>query len=172
MACSPLEQFAIVPSIPKWIHKFHTSKKESILYTTPDYPFQFLWFLRYHTNTRLEISIDIRGVDYPSPERRFKVVYNSPSIRYNLCIRVQIGVDEITSASSVISTSPSAGRWEREMWDMFGLYFSNYPDLRRIPTDYGSEGHSLRKDFPSSGYVEVRHDDLDKRVVSEPMEMA
>ena len=127
--------------------------------------------MRCHINTRLGISIDIRGVDYPSQERRFGVIYNLPSIQFNSCIRIRIGVDEITSASSVISISPSAGRWEREVWDTFGLHSSNYHDLRRILTDYGFEGHPLRKDFPLSGYAEVRYDDSEKRVVSEPVEM-
>jgi len=127
--------------------------------------------LKYHTNTRFQVLIDICGVDYPSRERRFEVVFNLPSIHYNLRIRVQTGLNEITPAGSAVSLYPSAGWWEREVWDMFGVSFSNHPDLRRISTDYGFEGHPLRKDFPSSGYVEVRYDDSEKRVVSEPMEM-
>lgn len=171
MTCGPLEEFAIVLLVPKRIHRFLTSKKENILCATPDYLFQLLWFLRCHINTRFGISIDIRGVDYPSQERRFGVVYNLPSIQYNSCICIRIGVDEITSASSVISISPSAGWWEREVWDTSGLHSCNYHDLRRILTDYGFEGHPLRKDFPLSGYAEVRYDDSEKRVVSEPVEM-
>uniref|UniRef100_D8FRQ1 NADH dehydrogenase [ubiquinone] iron-sulfur protein 3 n=1 Tax=Asplenium nidus TaxID=29642 RepID=D8FRQ1_ASPND len=171
MTCSPLEQFAIVPLVPKRIHRFRTSKKENILCATPDYLFQLPWFLRCHTNTRFGILIDICGVDYPSQKRRFGVVYNLLSIQYNSRIRIRIGVDEITPVSSVISIFPSAGWWEREVWDMFGLIFSHHHDLRRILTDYGFEGHPLRKDFPLSGYAEVRYDDSEKRVVSEPVEM-
>lgn len=100
-----------------------------------------------------------------------EVVYNLLSTRYNSRIRVQTSADEVTRISSVVSLFPSAGWWEREVWDMFGVYFSNHPDLRRILTDYGFEGHPLRKDFPLSGYVEVRYDDSEKRVVSEPIEM-
>ncbi|KAL0307643.1 UNVERIFIED_CONTAM: NADH dehydrogenase [ubiquinone] iron-sulfur protein 3 [Sesamum angustifolium] len=111
------------------------------------------------------------GVDYPSRKRRFEVVYNLLSTRYNSRIRVQTSADEVTRISPVVSPFPSAGRWEREVWDMFGVSSINHPDLRRISTDYGFEGHPLRKDLPLSGYVEVRYDDPEKRVVSEPIEM-
>ena len=147
------------------------SEHENISYTNTDYPFQLLWSPKYHTYTRSQVSIDIRGVDYPSRKRRFEVVHNSPSTRYNPRIRVQTSVDEITRISPVVSPSPSAGRWEREVWDTSGVYLINHPDLRRVLTDYGFEGHPSRKDFPLSGYVEVRYDDPEKRVVSEPIEM-
>ncbi|KAH8963105.1 hypothetical protein BDL97_05G134700, partial [Sphagnum fallax] len=162
---------SLIATLPKWIHQFQKSKHENILYTNPDYLFQLLWFLKYHTNTRFQVLIDICGVDHPSRKRRFEVVYNLLSIQYNSRIRVQSSVDEITPICSIVSIFPSASWWEREVWDMFGVYFSNHPDLRRILTDYGFEGHPLRKDFPLSGYVEVRYDDSEKRVVSEPIEM-
>nr|YP_010963523.1 NADH dehydrogenase subunit 9 [Rhodobryum laxelimbatum]UXX50367.1 NADH dehydrogenase subunit 9 [Rhodobryum laxelimbatum] len=162
---------SLIATLPKWIHQFQKSKHENILYTNPDYLFQLLWFLKYHTNTRFQVLIDIRGVDYPSRKQRFEVVYNLLSIQYNSRIRVQTSVDEITPICSAVDIFPSAGWWEREVWDMFGVYFSDHPDLRRILTDYGFEGHPLRKDFPLSGYVEVRYDDSEKRVVSEPIEM-
>uniref|UniRef100_A0A075D3J5 NADH dehydrogenase [ubiquinone] iron-sulfur protein 3 n=1 Tax=Bartramia pomiformis TaxID=52976 RepID=A0A075D3J5_BARPO len=162
---------SLIATLPKWIHQFQKSKHENILYTNPDYLFQLLWFLKYHTNTRFQVLIDICGVDYPSRKQRFEVVYNLLSIQYNSRIRVQTNVDEITPICSAVNIFPSAGWWEREVWDMFGVYFSNHPDLRRILTDYGFEGHPLRKDFPLSGYVEVRYDDSEKRVVSEPIEM-
>lgn len=155
----------------RWVQKMERSEHENVLYTETDYLFQLLWFLKSHTHTRFQVLIDICGVDYPSRRRRFEVVYNLLSTRYNSRIRVQTSVDEITRISSVVSLFPSAGWWEREVWDMFGVYFINHPDLRRILTDYGFEGHPLRKDFPLSGYVEVRYDDSEKRVVSEPIEM-
>ena len=139
--------------------------------TNTDYPFQLLCFLKLHTYTRVQVSIDICGVDHPSRKRRFEVVYNLLSTRYNSCIRVQTSADEVTRISPVVSPFPSAGRWEREVWDMFGVSSINHPDLRRISTDYGFEGHPLRKDLPLSGYVEVLYDDPEKRVVSEPIEM-
>jgi NADH dehydrogenase (ubiquinone) Fe-S protein 3 len=162
---------SLIATLPKWIHQFRKSKHENIFYTNPDYLFQLLWFLKYHTNTRFQVLIDICGVDYPSRKQRFEVVYNLLSIQYNSRIRVQTSVDEITQICSAVNIFPSAGWWEREVWDMFGVYFSDHPDLRRILTDYGFEGHPLRKDFPLSGYVEVRYDDSEKRVVSEPIEM-
>lgn len=155
----------------RWVHKMERSEHENVLYADTDYPFQLLWFPKSHTHTRSQVLIDIRGVDYPSRERRFEAVHNLPSTRYNPRIRVQTSVDEITRISPVVSPFPSAGRWEREVWDMSGVYSINHPDLRRILTDYGFEGHPLRKDSPLSGYVEVRYDDSEKRVVSEPIEM-
>nr|QXE43915.1 NADH dehydrogenase subunit 9 [Ephedra przewalskii] len=135
-------------------------------------PLPLLWFPKAHTYTRFLVLIDIRGVDYPSRTRRFAVVYNSTSTRYSPRICVQTCVDEITRISPVVRPFPSACWWEREVWDMFGVYSINHPDLRRILTDYGFDGHPLRKDSPISGYVEVRYDDPDKRVVSaEPIEI-
>nr|QXE43863.1 NADH dehydrogenase subunit 9 [Cunninghamia lanceolata]BDG69829.1 NADH dehydrogenase subunit 9 [Cunninghamia lanceolata var. konishii] len=155
----------------RWVHKMERSEHENVSYTETDYPFQLPWFPKSHTHTRSQVLIDIRGVDYPSRRRRFEAVHNSPSTRYNPRIRVQTSVDEITRISPVVSPFPSAGRWEREVWDMSGVYSINHPDLRRILTDHGFEGHPLRKDSPLSGYVEVRYDDPEKRVVSEPIEM-
>lgn len=155
----------------KWVQKMERSEHGNRFDTKTDYLFQLLCFLKLHTYTRVQVLIDICGVDYPSRKRRFEVVYNLLSTRYNSRIRVQTSADEVTRISSVVSLFPSAGWWEREVWDMFGVSFINHPDLRRILTDYGFEGHPLRKDFPLSGYVEVRYDDPEKRVVSEPIEM-
>ncbi|WZY88437.1 hypothetical protein YC2023_045172 [Brassica napus] len=155
----------------KWVKKMERSEHGNRSDTNMDYLFQLLCFLKLHTYTRVQVLIDICGVDHPSRKRRFEVVYNLLSTRYNSRIRVQTSADEVTRISPVVSLFPSAGRWEREVWDMFGVSFINHPDLRRISTDYGFEGHPLRKDLPLSGYVEVRYDDPEKRVVSEPIEM-
>ncbi|KAE8725289.1 NADH dehydrogenase iron-sulfur protein 3 [Hibiscus syriacus] len=155
----------------KWVKKMERSEHGNRSDTNTDYLFQLLCFLKLHTYTRVQVSIDICGVDHPSRKRRFEVVYNLLSTRYNSRIRVQTSADEVTRISPVVSIFPSAGRWEREVWDMFGVSSINHPDLRRISTDYGFEGHPLRKDLPLSGYVEVRYDDPEKRVVSEPIEM-
>ncbi|KAC9268293.1 hypothetical protein E3N88_46059 [Mikania micrantha] len=155
----------------KWVKKMERSEHGNSSDTNTDCPFQLLCFLQLHTYTRVQVSIDICGVDHPSRKRRFEVVYNLLSTRYNSRIRVQTSADEVTRISPVVSPFPSAGRWEREVWDMFGVSSINHPDLRRISTDYGFEGHPLRKDLPLSGYVEVRYDDPEKRVVSEPIEM-
>ena len=163
---------SLILALPKWIVRAQIEKHENILHVHAESIWALLYFLKHHTNTRFEILVDVCGVDYPSRKHRFEVVYNLLSVQYNSRIRVQTSVDEITPISSVVSIFSSAGWWEREVWDMFGVYFSNHPDLRRILTDYGFEGHPLRKDFPLSGYLEVRYDDSEKRVVSEPIELA
>lgn len=163
---------SLLTILPKWINKFHFSKKEAIFFVDANFCEPFLFFLKNHSNARYRVLIDVCGVDYPSRKQRFEIVYNLLSIQYNSRIRIQTNVDEITPMNSVVNIFPSAGWWEREVWDMFGVYFTNHPDLRRILTDYGFEGHPLRKDFPLSGYSEVRYDDSEKRVVSEPIELA
>jgi NADH dehydrogenase (ubiquinone) Fe-S protein 3 len=163
---------SLITALPKWIYRAKISKNESVLYVNAEFLFPLLCFLKNHTNTRFRVLIDICGVDYPSRKQRFEVVYNLLSVQYNGRIRILTSVDEITPINSLVSLFPAAGWWEREVWDMFGVYFSNHPDLRRILTDYGFEGHPLRKDFPLSGYLEVRYDDSEKRVVSEPIELA
>ena len=161
----------LLATIPQWVRKFQFSKRETILFVDPEYLYPVLFFLKNHGNTRFRLLVDVCGVDYPSRKQRFEIVYNLLSIQYNMRIRVQTSVNEITPIASAVPIFPSAGWWEREVWDMFGVYFTNHPDLRRILTDYGFEGHPLRKDFPLSGYLEVRYDDSEKRVVSEPIEM-
>lgn len=130
-----------------------------------------LKFLRDDTNCQFKCLMDICGVDFPERDERFEVVYNLLSLNHNLRVRVVLGTDEETPVPSVTSVFSSAGWWEREAWDLFGVYFSDHPDLRRILTDYGFEGHPLRKDFPLTGYVEMRYDDEQKRVVYEPVSL-
>jgi NADH-quinone oxidoreductase subunit C len=115
--------------------------------------------------------IDLCGVDYPEREPRFDVVYHLLSLRHNQRIRVKVQTDEATPVPSVVSVFSTAGWFEREAWDMYGILFADHPDLRRLLTDYGFEGHPLRKDFPLTGYVELRYDDEQKRVVYEPVRM-
>lgn len=115
--------------------------------------------------------IDLTAVDYPLREQRFDVVTHFLSPRHNRRIRVKCATDEETPVPSLTSVFPSADWFEREAWDMFGVAFDGHPDLRRMLTDYGFDGHPLRKDFPMSGYVEVRWDDEQKRVVTEPVKL-
>jgi NADH-quinone oxidoreductase subunit C len=115
--------------------------------------------------------IDLCGVDYPGREKRFDVVYHLLSPRHNRRIRVKVQADEMTPVPSIITVFPSANWFEREAYDLYGILFSGHPDLRRILTDYGFEGHPLRKDFPLTGFVEVRYDDEQKRVVYEPVKL-
>ena len=128
-----------------------------------------LTFLRDDTNCAFKVLVDLCGVDYPEREDRFEVVYNLLSTKLNQRIRVKIATDEATPVPSVSEVFHSAGWYEREAWDLYGIFFSDHPDLRRLLTDYGFEGHPLRKDFPLTGYVEVRYDAEQKRVVYEPV---
>ncbi|CAL1270219.1 unnamed protein product [Larinioides sclopetarius] len=139
---------------------------------SPDGVIPVLTFLKDHHLAQFESLVDIAGVDVPTREYRFEIVYNLLSLRYNARIRVKTYTDELTPIDSACDVYKAANWYEREIWDMFGVYFANHPDLRRILTDYGFEGHPFRKDFPLSGYVEVRYDDEVKRVVVEPLELA
>ena len=129
-----------------------------------------LTYLRDDVNCQFKQLLDLCGVDYPEREERFEVVYNLLSMPHNLRIRVKVTTagDPVPSVTGVFST---AGWFERECWDMYGVAFEGNPDLRRILTDYGFEGHPLRKDFPLTGFVEIRYDDEKKRVVYEPVKM-
>ncbi len=115
--------------------------------------------------------IDICGADYPGRERRFDVVYHLLSPRYNARIRIKVEADETTPVPSAIGVFPAANWYEREVYDLYGVLFSGHPDLRRILTDYGFDGHPLRKDFPVTGFVEVRYDEEQRRVVYEPVKL-
>ena len=130
---------------------------------------QALTYLRDADNLKFSILIDACGADYPEREKRFDVVYHLLSMTKNLRCRVKVQTDEDTAVPSVTSVYPAADWYERETFDMYGVFFSDHPDLRRILTDYGFHGHPLRKDFPMTGYVEVRYDDELKRVVYEPV---
>ena len=130
-----------------------------------------LTFLRDDDQCGFTCLVDVCGVDWPQRERRFEVVYNLLSVRLNLRIRVKLETDAQTPVPTATGVFPSAGWYEREAWDLFGIYFSDHPDLRRLLTDYGFEGHPLRKDFPLTGHVEVRYDDEQKRVVYEPVKL-
>ena len=128
-------------------------------------------FLRDDSACHFEMLIDICGVDYPEREPRFDMVYHLLSISNNMRIRVKAGVEEEAAVPSVSGLYSTAGWFEREVWDLLGIYITNHPDLRRLLTDYGFEGHPLRKDFPLTGYVELRYDDEQKRVVYEPVKL-
>jgi NADH-quinone oxidoreductase subunit C len=130
-----------------------------------------LRFLRDDQQCNFETLIDICGVDYPERNERFEVVYHLLSMRMNHRVRVRIRADEETAVASSVAIWPAANWFEREAFDMYGIQFSEHPDLRRILTDYGFEGFPLRKDFPLTGHYEVRYDDLEKRVIYEPVKL-
>ena len=127
--------------------------------------------LRDDSSCLFEVLIDICGVDHPEREKRFDVVYHLLSPRKNQRIRVKCEADEETPVPSAVGVFPAANWFEREAYDMYGILFSDHPDLRRILTDYGFQGFPLRKDFPLTGYVEVRYDDAQKRVIYEPVKL-
>jgi NADH-quinone oxidoreductase subunit C len=128
-------------------------------------------FLRDDAKCQFKLLVDICGVDWPDRAERFDVVYNLLSLKLNQRIRIKLRTDEDTPVPSVTSVFSTAGWFEREAWDLYGILFSNHPDLRRILTDYGFQGHPMRKDFPLSGYVQVRYDEEQKRVVYEPVKL-
>jgi NADH-quinone oxidoreductase subunit C len=140
-----------------------TSRRDAIV--------KVLSYLRDDVNCQFKQLMDVCGADYPEREPRFEVVYNLLSLTHNNRIRVKVQTDESTPVPSASGVYSSAGWWEREAWDLFGIYFAGHADLRRIMTDYGFDGHPLRKDFPLTGYVELRYDDEQKRVVYEPVKL-
>lgn len=144
---------------------------ELTLNTTPESLIALLTFLRDDVQARYVNLVDIAGVDWPQRARRFDVVYHllSPSQNARIRVKVQCGEDE--AVPSACAVYPGADWFEREAWDLYGILFTGHPDLRRILTDYGFEGHPLRKDFPLTGFVEVRYDDGAKRVVYEPVQL-
>ena len=144
---------------------------ELVLVVDPAGLVEAMTWLRDDPGCRFRQLIDATAVDWPERPQRFDVVYNLLSIELNRRIRVKVATDERTPVPSVIGVWPAAGWFEREAWDMYGIMFSGHPDLRRLLTDYGFEGHPLRKDFPLTGYVEVRYDEAQKRVVYEPVRL-
>ena len=132
---------------------------------------QVLKYLRDDPNCAFTVLCDVCGVDYPDRPMRFEVVYNLLSMSRNLRVRLKVETDEENPVPSATGVFNAAGWWEREAWDLYGIYFSDHPDLRRILTDYGFDGHPLRKDFPLTGYVELRYDEDQKRVVYEPVKL-
>ncbi len=128
-------------------------------------------FLRDDPRCLFRLLIDIAGVDYPDRAERFDVVYHLLSLRHNRRIRVKLTAGEDDPVPSITAVFSNAGWYEREAWDLYGIFFSDHPDLRRILTDYGFEGHPFRKDFPLSGYVELRYDEEQKRVVYAPVQL-
>ena len=161
----------ILGALPEEVSSAEVVRDELVLRVKRGAIVKVLTFLRDDTSCQFRQLVDVCGVDYPEREQRFEVVYHLLSLHQNQRIRVKLSTDEETPVPSATGVFSSAGWWEREAWDLFGIYFSDHPDLRRILTDYGFEGHPMRKDFPLTGYVEVRYDDEQKRVVYEPVKL-
>ena len=147
----------------------HVAFEELTLITTAEHVVEALTWLRDAPEFKFIQLIDLTAVDYPERRQRFDVVYHQLSMAKNLRVRVKLALDEDAAAPTITGVFPCADWYEREAFDMYGVFFSGHPDLRRILTDYGFHGHPLRKDFPMTGYVELRYDDELKRVVYEPV---
>jgi len=152
---------------------YYIEKNSDIILVVSYYNLFFsLYCLKNHITFRYTILSNLSGIDLQMNKYRFGVVYDLLSIKFNSRIRVKVFINEVTPLESVVDLYSSANWWEREIWDFFGIYFIKHPDLRRILTDYGFEGYPMRKDFPLSGYVELRYDIIKKRIVIEPLELS
>jgi NADH-quinone oxidoreductase subunit C len=161
----------ISSAITKDVNVFSLANDELTITVPLESLIKVLNFLRDDVNCQFKQLMDVCGIDYPTQEMRYGVVYNLLSLTLNLRVRVKVYTDEETAVPTATGLFSSANWFEREVWDMYGIFFSEHPDLRRILTDYGFEGHPLRKDFPLTGYVELRYDDEQKRVVYEPVKL-
>lgn len=173
MTATALDQLGkhIESALENEVTGYSIAKGELCLTVRTDQIVKVLTFLRDDSECKFRILVDLCGVDWPQRHNRFDVVYHLLSMHLNQRIRVKVEADEETPVPSVTSVYSAAGWFERELWDMFGVMVSDHPDLRRILTDYGFQGHPLRKDFPLTGYVEMRYDEEQKRVVYEPVKL-
>lgn len=162
----------VASALPQEVMATEMRLDELMVLVRRDSIVRVLTFLRDDVNCAFRVLVDVCGADYPARDERFDVVYNLLSLTHNRRIRIKVRTDESTPVPSVTGVFSSANWYERETWDLFGIMFAGHPDLRRIMTDYGFDGHPLRKEFPLTGYVEVRYDDDQKRVVYEPVKLA
>ena len=161
----------IAAAQPNEVVSAELASDELVVRARPSGLIRLLTFLRDDSNCQFKVLTDISGVDYPQREQRFDVVYNLLSLNQNQRMKVKVATDEDTPVPTATGVFSSAGWYEREIWDLYGVFFSDHPDLRRILTDYGFEGHPMRKDFPLTGRVEVRYDEEQKRVVYDPVRL-
>jgi NADH/F420H2 dehydrogenase subunit C len=162
----------LVSKIPGWVLHLEGDAEDSTLVVAIQHLLPVMQFLRDHQGCLFEQLVDVTALDHGARDPRFDLIYHLLSVEHNsrLCLRVP--VREGLSAPSVTSLYPSAGWYEREVWDLFGIHFTGHADLRRLLTDYGFQGHPLRKDFPLSGYTETVYREEEHRVVTEPLELA
>ena len=169
----PLDELAkyIETNLGDSLLSIEWEKDELVLRTQRQTLITVMAFLKDDNKCLFKTLVDLCGADYPEDEDRLEVVYNLLSLKRNMRIRVKVRTDTASAVPSLSNLFLSAEWNEREAWDMYGIFFSDHPDLRRLLTDYGFEGHPLRKDFPLTGYVEVRYDDEQKRVVYDPVKL-
>ncbi|XP_011504553.1 PREDICTED: NADH dehydrogenase [ubiquinone] iron-sulfur protein 3, mitochondrial [Ceratosolen solmsi marchali] len=159
--------------LPKYVEQVQIVCRDELeVMIVPEGVLPVLSFMKLNHYTQFRSLSDITAMDVPSRQYRFEIIYNLLSLNHNNRIRIKTYTDELTPIDSICELYIAANWYEREVWDMFGVYFSNHPDLRRILTDYGFEGHPLRKDFPLTGYFELRYDDARRRIIHEPLELS
>ncbi len=161
----------IVDVLENEVLGFRVAAGELTVTARADKIVNILTTLRDDSNFKFVQLTDICGVDYPERLKRFEVVYHLLSLKHNMRVRVKVEADDETPVPSVVEVYPAAGWYEREVWDMYGVMFDGNPDLRRILTDYGFQGHPQRKDFPLTGYIELRYSEEERRVVYEPVKL-
>lgn len=161
----------ILGTLGNEVDRFVVTHDQITLFARADRIVKILTFLRDDSVCKFVQLTDICGVDYPERTQRFDVVYHLLSLKQNVRLRVKVMTDEDTPVPSVVEVYPAANWYEREAWDMYGIMFDGHPDLRRLLTDYGFQGFPLRKDFPLTGYVEVRYSEEERRVVYEPVKL-
>src|SRR6266446_5357434 len=163
---------AIASALPGAVTRYKVSFGQLTLSANASAIVEVAAFLRDDPRCQFWSIIDVTAVDWPGRDKRFEVVYHFLSPKRNLRIRVKVEIDEVAPVRSIIGVFPGADWFERETYDLYGVLFTGHPDMRRLLTDYGFEGHPLRKDFPLTGFVEVRYDDEQKRVVYEPVRLS
>ncbi|MBL4801476.1 MAG: NADH-quinone oxidoreductase subunit C [Emcibacter sp.] len=162
---------AIASSLENEVHDYKVTYGELTVTARADKIVSILTTLRGEANFKFVQLIDLCGVDYPERAKRFDVVYHLLSLKHNIRVRIKIQADDELPVPSVVDVYPVANWYEREVWDMYGVMFDGHPDLRRLLTDYGFQGHPQRKDFPLTGYVELRYSEEERRVVYEPVKL-
>jgi len=161
-----------IKNLPTYILLVSLEKAEICILTQYNNISNLVAFFKRHTNTLVNVLIDITAADFPQKNLRFEVIYNCISMKYNSKIRFKIGVNEVMAISSLYNLYLSSNWLEREVWDLFGIFFFDHSRLRRILTDYGFSGYPLRKDFPGIGFYEVRYSETLQKVIYEPLEFA
>ena len=156
---------------PDCVLEYEVSFGELSIEVSPSNIVPLIEFLKNDQRCKFSTLVDITAVDYPDREKRFEIVYHLLSMYQNQRLRLRMSVGGEDMIISIVDIHPAANWFEREIYDMFGVLFSGHPDLRRLLTDYGFKGHPLRKDFPTTGYTELRYDEVEKRVVYEPVSL-
>jgi len=164
--------FSLIKKLPHSINTVIYSLGELSVIIPFNYLYKVIFFLKNHSQGQFKLLSDMTVVDYPENNMRFECVYNLLSLKYNSRIRLKLYINEVVQVESICSLFSCANWLEREIWDFFGIYFKNHPDLRRILTDYGFQGHPFRKEFPLNGFISVRYDDINKIILCEPSELS